>query len=143
MDARLPAAGDQRRGNRVEFFWVPADHEPLPVWVFKPRTLQHERAGLVLNLGEGGLQVLTSGPLDEPHDRYQLSLLLGEDEGVPLFHGPVQRLWTRELGRGHLSGLAFAAPNSLAEQFLLAQSAHVSTRPWVGCVLTAHAALSA
>ena len=85
---------DQRRSPRVEFFLVPAEHEQLPVWVIKPEGLTEARGGVVVNLSEEGLQTLTSADpaLDAQH--YELRLLLGEDEGVPLFSASVRRVWT-------------------------------------------------
>ena len=73
---------DQRRSPRVEFFLVPEEHEQLPVWVIKPQSLADARGGVVVNLSEEGLQILTAAepPLDAQH--YEPRLLLGEDEGV-------------------------------------------------------------
>ena len=90
---------DQRRSPRVEFFLVPAEHEQLPVWVIKPEGLAEARGGVVVNLSEAGLQILASAepPLDAQY--YELRLLLGKDEGVPLFSASVRRVWTRPLSR--------------------------------------------
>jgi len=130
------APHDQRRFPRVEFFLVPAEQEQLPVWVIKPEPLADQRGGLVLNLSEGGLQIATAvePPLDAEH--YELRLLLGEDEQVALFNGPVRRVWSRPLTqRAELSGFEFEVPNSLAEQFLLTQTRNIAARQWVRCVL--------
>lgn len=127
---------DQRRFPRVEFFLVPAEHEQLPVWVIKPEGLAEARGGVVVNLSEAGLQILASAepPLDAQH--YELRLLLGEDEGVPLFSASVRRVWTRPLSRiVQLGGFEFDSPNSEAEEFLLAQTAQITARKWVRCVL--------
>jgi hypothetical protein len=127
---------DQRRFPRVEFFLVPDEHEQLPVWVIKPEGLTDARGGVVVNLSEAGLQVLASAepPLDAQH--YELRLLLGEDEGVPLFSADVRRVWHRPLSQlVQLVGFEFASPNSQAEEFLLAQTAQITARKWVRCVL--------
>lgn len=127
---------DQRRFPRVEFFLVPAEHEQLPVWVIKPEGLAEARGGVVVNLSEAGLQILASAepPLDAQH--YELRLLLGEDEGVPLFSASVRRVWTRPLSRiVQLGGFEFDTANSEAEEFLLAQTAQITARKWVRCVL--------
>jgi len=127
---------DQRRSPRVEFFLVPDEHEQLPVWVIKPESLAQARGGVVVNLSEEGLQVLTSADpaLDAPH--YELRLLLGEDEGVPLFSASVRRVWSRPLSRiVQLCGFEFESPNSQAEEFLRTQTAQITARKWVRCVL--------
>lgn len=127
---------DQRRSPRVEFFLVPAEHEQLPVWVIKPESLSESRGGVVVNLSEDGLQILMAAepPLDAQH--YELRLLLGEDEGVPLFSAAVRRVWSRPLSKiVQLGGFEFEASNSEAEEFLLAQTAQITARKWVRCVL--------
>lgn len=127
---------DQRRSPRVEFFLVPAEHEQLPVWVIKPQGLSDARGGVVVNLSENGLQILCAAEpvLDALH--YELRLLLGEDEGVPLFSAAVRRVWTRPLSRlVQLSGFEFESANSQAEEFLRAQTAQITARKWVRCVL--------
>lgn len=127
---------DQRRSPRVEFFLVPDAHEQLPVWVIKPDGLADARAGVVVNLSESGLQILSSAkpPLDAEH--YELRLLLGEDEGVPLFSASVRRVWSRPLSQlVQVSGFEFTTANSQAEEFLQAQTAQITARRWVRCVL--------
>ncbi|RZJ11052.1 MAG: PilZ domain-containing protein [Rubrivivax sp.] len=131
---------DQRRSPRVEFFLVPEEHEQLPAWVTKPDGLGNVRGGVVVNLSEAGLQVLASSepPLDAQH--YELRLLLGEDDGVPLFSADVRRIWSRPISElVQLSGFEFETPNSEAEEFLLAQTAQITARQWVRCMLAERA----
>lgn len=130
------AVTDQRRSPRVEFFLVPEEHEQLPVWVIKPESMADARGGVVVNLSEEGLQILTAAepPLDAQH--YELRLLLGEDEGVPLFSASVRRVWSRPLSRiVQLCGFEFESSNSQAEEFLRTQTAQITARKWVRCVL--------
>lgn len=127
---------DQRRSPRVEFFLVPEEHEQLPVWVIKPQSLADARGGVVVNLSEEGLQILTAAepPLDAQH--YELRLLLGEDEGVPLFSASVRRVWSRPLSQiVQLCGFEFESSNSQAEEFLRTQTSQITARKWVRCVL--------
>ena len=132
-----PQAGvDQRRFPRVEFFLVPAAHEQLPVWVIKPQALANARGGVVVDLSEAGLQILTSAepPLDVRH--YEMRLLLGEDDGVPLFSAAVRRVWSRPLSQHvQLGGFEFESAQSQAEEFLRTQTAQITERRWVHCVL--------
>ncbi len=131
---------DQRRSPRVEFFLVPEEHEQLPVWVIKPEGLANARGGVVVNLSEAGLQILASAEPALDAEHYELRLLLGEDEGVPLFSADVRRIWSRPLSQlVQLSGFEFETPNSEAEEFLLAQTAQITARQWVRCVLVERA----
>ena len=130
------AAPDQRRFPRVEFFLLPEANEQLPVWVIKPDSAADGRAGVIVNLSGGGLQIAVSAeePLLAQH--YEMRLLLGEDEGVPLFSAQVRRVWSRPLNcSAQLGGFEFETNSSEAEQFLLVQTSHVASRRWVRCVL--------
>lgn len=130
------SGSDQRRFPRVEFFLVPDAHEQLPVWVIKPEGLADARGGVVVNLSEAGLQVLAAAepPLDARH--YEMRLLLGEGQGVPLFSAEVRLVWSRPISASvQLSGFEFSSANSQAEEFLLAQTAQITARRWVRCVL--------
>lgn len=81
------ASVDHRIHRRVEFFLVPNQRERTPVWVFKPADAVDAIAGLVLNLSDGGLQVLSASDASPAHAIYEIQLLLGEDEAVVRFRG--------------------------------------------------------
>jgi len=130
-----------RQFVRTDFLGAQHDAESLPGWVFKPVQFSQGPAGLVLNMSDGGLQVLTSAtePLDDA--RYEVVLLLGrsdadEEEQVSWFNGIVERKWSRPVPRmGILHGMCFVARNSTAEQFLAGHSAALESGQWVRCVL--------
>lgn len=127
---------DQRRSPRVEFFLVPSEHEQLPVWVIKPEGLADARGGAVVNLSEDGLQILAAAEPAMDAQHYELRLLLGEDEGVPLFSAAVRLVWSRPLSQlVQLCGFEFESSNSQAEEFLRTQTTQITARKWVRCVL--------
>ncbi len=127
---------DHRIHRRVEFFLVPDHQGQVPVWVFKPPDAIDAIAGLVVNVSDGGLQVVTA-PDDAPdRESYEIQLLLGEDEKVTRFRGRVARVWTREAtGTGWLSGFRFEADRSSAEDFIRAYLSATPGRRWVRCLL--------
>lgn len=133
----MPTAfSDHRSHRRVEFFLVPVAREQVPVWVFKPAGATEASAGLVMNLGEGGLQVLTASDDAPSRDAYEIELLLGEDDTVPRFRGRVTRVWTREAPvAGWLSGLRFDDEHSSAEDFIRVYQSSAPARRWVRCLL--------
>ncbi len=127
---------DHRSHRRVEFFLVPDRREQIPVWIFKPADAVDAIAGLVMNLSDGGLQVLSAADEAPSSTAYELQLLLGEDETVPRFRGGVLRVWTREAATtGWLSGFRFEDEHSSAEDFILAYQSATPTRRWVRCLL--------
>jgi hypothetical protein len=133
---------EHRQFPRTDFLAAQHDADSLPGWVFKPVQFSQGPAGLVLNLSDGGLQVLTSAMEPLTDDKYEVVLLLGRadmdvgDEQVSWFNGVVERKWSRPVPRmGILHGLCFTARNSTAEQFLNGHQAALEAGQWVRCVL--------
>lgn len=134
---------DQRLSIRTDFLGAQHDADSLPGWVFKPVQFSQGPAGLVLNLSDGGLQVLTSATEPLADGRYEVVLLLGRsdaepqgDEQVCFFSGIVDHAWSRPVPRmGILHGLRFLSRNSTAEQFLEKHQAALEAGQWVRCLL--------
>ena len=133
---------DLRQHARIDFLAAQHDADSLPGWVFKPVQFSRGPAGLVLNMSDGGLQVLTSATEPLTEARYEVVLLLGrsdadtDDEQVSWFNGVVERAWSRPVPRmGILHGMRFVARNSTAEQFLNGHRDALDAGQWVRCVL--------
>lgn len=131
-----------RQHARTDFLAAQHDADSLPGWVFKPVQFSRGPAGLVLNMSDGGLQVLTSAAEPLTDSRYEVVLLLGrsdvdtDDEQVSWFNGIVERAWSRPVPRmGILHGMRFVARNSTAEQFLNGHRDGLESGQWVRCVL--------
>lgn len=55
---------------------------------------------------------------------------------MPLFSAAVRRVWSRPLSQlVQLGGFEFESSNSEAEEFLRTQTAQITARKWVRCVL--------
>lgn len=129
---------EQRQHPRVDLLQPPTEQTPLPGWVFQPVRFNNGPAGLVLNISDGGLQVLTSASEDIGDGRREVVLLLGQQDEVTWFNGVVERSWTRPLpGFGNLHGFKFVSRNSTAEKFLLNYKEELDEGHWVRCVLLA------
>jgi len=127
---------DHRRHRRVEFFVVAEHREQVPVWVFKPDDAIDAAAGLVVNLSDGGLQVLTASDVALDRSTYEIQLLLGEDASVARFRGGVTRVWPREASSaGRLNGFSFDEVRSSAEDFIGAYRSRAQDRQWIRCLL--------
>jgi hypothetical protein len=132
----LPTAADARQHERVSFFLVPVERERLPVWVFVPESTGEGHAGVVVNMGEGGLQILTAAARPLTADLYDMHLIIGAPEDAPDFSGRVRRIWSRAVGSlGTLQGMQIESADSDAAEFLRAAAPSPHTRNWVRCVL--------
>jgi hypothetical protein len=136
-------SAEHRKHARFDLLAAQHDAESLPGWVFKPVQFTRGPAGLVLNISNGGLQVLTSATEPLGEGQYEVILLVGqadaepgEDEQVSWFNGVLERAWSRPVPRmGNLHGMRFVSSNSTAEKFLAAHQEDLSAGRWVRCVL--------
>ncbi|MDM4765580.1 hypothetical protein [Pelomonas sp. SE-A7] len=127
---------DKRQFPRVSFFSPSNERGLLPDWAFRRVPFQNAPAGLVMNLSDGGLQVLISAGETLTTQRHDVVLLVGEEDQVTWFNGIVETAWARPLGDfGQLLGLSFVKRNSTAEKFLLSYPVQPGTNAWVRCVL--------
>lgn len=139
----MPDPSELREHARTDLPGAQHDAETLPAWVFKPVSFGEGPAGLVLNLSDGGLQLLTSGtePLDDA--RYEVVLLVGpanvepqDDEQLHFSNAIVQRAWSRPAPRmGILHGMRIISSDSSSEAFLSEQQQALDNGMWVRCVL--------
>ncbi|HEY4081583.1 MAG TPA: PilZ domain-containing protein [Burkholderiaceae bacterium] len=127
---------DQREYERVEFQLSPVvEHSG---WMSQPKDAPRDalNAGLVMNLSQTGLQVMTSAEHPLTADHYEVRLLVNDDHDSIDYSGPVRRVWTRELGEpSQLSGFEFEHPDSPTSNFLQHHSLHAQDQSFVRCVL--------
>ena len=71
-------SAEQRQHTRFDLPASQQDVASLPGWIFKPVQFTRGPAGLVLNISNGGLQVLTSASETLDHGPYEVVLLLGQ-----------------------------------------------------------------
>lgn len=100
---------ENRVYKRVQFFMVPAtEHEVRPVWVFNSKNPGKSLAGLVVNMSESGIQVLTDAEEVPQNMRYRLSFLVDEQAGiVDVPDTIVQWVWS-ESGNGLFTRSGFS-----------------------------------
>ncbi|MFZ2988577.1 PilZ domain-containing protein [Ideonella sp.] len=128
---------DQRKFPRVEFNLAPEPGEQLPLWVNSAPPPPQGLAGVVLNMSEGGIQVLTGADQPLQAERYAVRLLpdgAGPEDGFTL---NAHCNWSSPLSTiGHLHGLEFDDFSARAGQFLADYGLEVAERKWVRCLLT-------
>jgi hypothetical protein len=90
---------ENRRYERIQFFLVQQEKNFLPVWVFKPEAYPSGIAAILVDVSEGGLQILTqkNALLDAKH--YELTLInqVGSKQ-AKLSPGVVNLVWSEDVG---------------------------------------------
>ena len=123
---------EKRVHARSQFFLLHDEGGVASVYSFRPEDATDAIPALVVDLSEGGLQVLTANT-DVPAARpYRLELALGGRLGSGKTYD-MQRVWSRPDGINTRSGFAFDHGTDLSQEVgaLLAGSAHKVLR----CVL--------
>jgi hypothetical protein len=134
-----PDDNEQRKHRRVGVSLVPAARDaddPVPVWVFQEEgadaassaPVNQSRSGFILNLSEGGLQVLTNAEEPLVGTRYEVQLL-GLGDAVSATLGVARRVWSRPLGgMGQVNGFEYELRNA-ATAALFAEHGHDAADP--------------
>jgi len=126
---------DNRQHTRVQFFQINRDHDLQPVWVFR-HAAPEAILGLLLDIGSGGVQVLTDKAA--PLDGEQFSLLVHQDNSPDglLCEVAVLRKWTKPEGSLYLrSGFEFADLADAATSTDILLDAAASGQKWLRCEL--------
>lgn len=125
---------DKRSTPRAQYFLIQQDNNLVPVYAFRPEHDNSAVAALVIDLSDGGMQVLTTVDTPLNSERYDLELINGEQSAPKCIHRTeVRRIWSRKDGIHTKSGFAFADATSPVANLVesLANSEHRLLR----CVL--------
>jgi hypothetical protein len=123
---------DKRVHARSQFFMLQENGDVASIYSFRPEDAVEATPAIVVDLSEGGLQVLTSN-IDAPSAQsYLLELAIGNKLGTGKSH-EVHLVWSRPDGVNTRSGFAFEGGTIAATEVgtLLADSEHHILR----CVL--------
>jgi hypothetical protein len=133
----LDTISERRTSQRATFFLVPVARERVPVWVFTAVAPGEGFAGLVLDMSDSGLKLLVEADATLRADRYDLRLVLGEDDDVPPFDGVVRLAWSEAPTlAGRVCGVEFEREDASARLFIGAFLDDSRPGRWVRCVMT-------
>lgn len=123
---------DKRVHTRTQYFLVYDRDELVTFFAFRPEDVVDAIPALVVDISNGGVQVLTANTQWLAQSDYLMELVT-DDAADREKRYPVRVVWSRPDGVNTRCGLAFAAGVAVAEQAgpILAGSAHHMLR----CVL--------
>lgn len=98
---------EKRAHPRSQYFLLNEDGRPLPLYAFRDASEPSATPALLLDMSEGGVQVLTSaGDAPDEHD-YRLEIVHTEELGAMLKNIRVSKAWQRKDGVNIRTGFAF------------------------------------
>ena len=123
---------EKRVHTRSQFFLLHSDGQPVPFFSFRPEDAIDATPGLVVDLSDGGLQILTANDQAVSQQTYSMELVVGERVGTGKKY-KVSQVWSRPDGVNVRSGYAFVDGAAAAQEVgdLLA----ASERKILRCVL--------
>jgi hypothetical protein len=106
---------DKRTNPRSQFFLLQAGGEPISFYSFRPEEAIDAIPGLVVDLSDGGLQILTSNAQALAQASYQLELVTSEPVGNGKQY-KVRAVWSRPDGINLRTGFAFDGGTALTKE---------------------------
>ena len=124
---------EKRVHTRAQFFLVRRDEDYVGVFALRSNADVRAIAALVVDVSEGGMQVLCGPSTALQQARYHLEPIASAPEGQNSGSWPVRSVWSRPEGMYVRSGLSFEAPVERVSELmaLLRSSEHQLLR----CVL--------
>ena len=134
MGHPVTGASNQRQHPRAQFFRLRLDEGFVPVFAFTPAGDNSAIAGLLMDLSEGGLQLVCNKETFVPSKMYDCTLVddhLSPDEkfGSRL----VELIWTHEEGMYVKSGFSFVMKEGVMPELI--QQLESSDHHLLRCVL--------
>lgn len=124
---------EKRVHPRSEYFLIKSEGQAVPIYAFREAADTAAIPALVVDLSEGGVQVLTTHSTALAQETYALEIVLGAEQGPPLERIMVAKIWDRRDGLHYRTGFAFRDHTEVRTRLvtLLAHASHHLLR----CVL--------
>ncbi len=128
---------DRRVQTRAQLFVIRKDHEQIPVFALRASDDINAVPGLVMDLSNAGVQVLTSSKASIVEgSAYSLELASGQPlDADPIHRIPVQLMWSREDGMYIRCGFTFTPESADSDLQRLQSRVTESDHGLLRCVL--------
>jgi len=99
---------DKRMHTRTQYFLIKDEKQAIPIYAFRDPSDLLAIPALVVDIGEGGVQILTTRGADLSQQAFNLELVdAGEPSDTELRREQIQMVWSREDGTNIRTGFAF------------------------------------
>lgn len=98
---------DKRTHTRAQYFLIKDGPQVVPVYAFREQDDVLAVPALVVDIGEGGVQILSTHTSDLSQPSYDLELVTETPTAQPLERARIEKVWSREDGVNIRSGFAF------------------------------------
>jgi hypothetical protein len=124
---------DKRTQPRAQYFLIKDEHEAVPIYAFREQDDVKAIPALVVDISEGGVQILTTHTASVSQQAYQLEVVTASPTTSAMERAHIEKVWSREDGVNVRTGFAFDPGSSIGAEWnaILQQAPHHLLR----CVL--------
>jgi len=124
---------EKRIHTRSQYFLIKSDGQPVPIYAFRDEDDLVAVPALVVDLSEGGVQVLTAQSTTLDGNDYELEVTLPDEGQQQLDRIKISKVWQKRDGVNTRTGFAFRGNSDVEQRLteLISHSAHHLLR----CVL--------
>jgi hypothetical protein len=108
---------DKRIHTRSQYFLIKDQGEAVPIYAFRDANDVAAIPALVVDISDGGVQVLTTHTAELEQRVYNLDLVAGEALPAGIENLEIHRVWSRPDGVNVRSGFAFAPEKSAQSEW--------------------------
>ena len=128
---------ERRFSARVQFFQLATENQLTPIWVFQ-RTRENSTLGLVVDISDYGVQILTDKSTPLPNSAYEL-IAHSDAEAQAMYPSIlVVRRWSKAEGALYIrNGFLFDSPPKALPLITALRRTHSTNQPWYRCELAA------
>jgi hypothetical protein len=109
---------NKRVHARAQYFLIKHKDDLVPIYAFRGEQDVSSVPGVIVDLGEGGVQLLTAGVSNLAEQVYDLELVTEASSDASRSVARVQKIWSREDGINVRTGFSFSEPSSMGATWL-------------------------
>lgn len=109
---------DKRTHTRAQYFLIKDGPQVVPVYAFREQDDVLAVPALVVDIGEGGVQILSSHMTELSQATYDLELVTESPTPQPLERARIEKVWSREDGVNIRTGFAFSQAGSAGTEWI-------------------------
>jgi hypothetical protein len=109
---------NKRTHTRAQYFLIKDEGQAVPIYAFRDPADVLAIPALVVNLGDGGVQVLTTHTAYVSQEIYNLELVAENPDDAKPEIAQVHRVWSREDGVNVRTGFAFSQGANVGARWL-------------------------
>ena len=127
---------ENRKFERSQFFLIQKENDFLPIWVFKPEDNPSGILGVLVDVSDGGIQILMQKNTLFAGQQFEMSLInqIGGDE-TKIHPAIIDLVWSNDVGSTYTKGGFTFNVNASQEISTLVSQTFDTEHKFIRCIL--------